>query len=483
NKRELLRCVAMATNQHKQSRAQSPISRLKSHHSRAFESLAAALDLDERLQQTEASAEQLHSLISLYRKGVAELEHGLAVRPDSATKADPAKASKLASIQAKMKANLAQAGERLATAEAGLERLRKQPAQSAAKPAPSSAFASRATRKQQPHKPPAAARAAPVSSLAAELKGVDPGLANSILNEVLDRSPGVGFDDVVGNEAAKQALREATVLPSLRPDLFGGLRQPARAVLLFGPPGNGKTLLAKAVATEAGGVFFNISAGSLMSKWVGEAEKLVRALFALARQLAPAVIFIDEVDSILSVRGDKETEVSRRLKTQFLVELDGVRAADDDSSDAGGKRKGSGGIFLLAATNRPAEIDPAVVRRFGRRLYIGMPDSRCRLNLLSCLLAKHDSVDVSEAELRELAELTDGYSASDLANLAREAAMEPLRQIRPDRLATVAKAAVRPLRGEDLRNCLARVRPSVPPESLAELLDWSEKYGSDGGAS
>uniref|UniRef100_A0A1I8FI71 microtubule-severing ATPase n=1 Tax=Macrostomum lignano TaxID=282301 RepID=A0A1I8FI71_9PLAT len=334
---------------------------------------------------------------------------------------------------------------------------------------------SRATRKQQPHKPPAAARAAPVSSLAAELKGVDPGLANSILNEVLDRSPGVGFDDVVGNEAAKQALREATVLPSLRPDLFGGLRQPARAVLLFGPPGNGKTLLAKAVATEAGGVFFNISAGSLMSKWLARPRSW---------QLAPAVIFIDEVDSILSVRGDKnrpstlrrtsrvhrsllhsrKTEVSRRLKTQFLVELDGVRAADDDSSDAGGKRKGSGGIFLLAATNRPAEID----RPF-----------RCRLNLLSCLLAKHDSVDVSEAELRELAELTDGYSASDLANLAREAAMEPLRQIRPDRLATVAKAAVRPLRGEDLRNCLARVRPSVPPESLAELLDWSEKYGSD----
>eukprot|EP00611_Tribonema_gayanum_P029181 TRINITY_DN7726_c0_g1_i1.p1 TRINITY_DN7726_c0_g1~~TRINITY_DN7726_c0_g1_i1.p1 ORF type:complete len:428 (-),score=101.20 TRINITY_DN7726_c0_g1_i1:265-1548(-) len=145
-----------------------------------------------------------------------------------------------------------------------------------------------------------------------------------IMEELLDRSPGVVWDDIAGLAEAKQTLQEAVILPNLRPDLFTGLRAPPRGVLLYGPPGTGKTMLAKAVATESNFTFFSISASSLTSKYVGEGEKLVRALFRAARARRPSVVFVDEIDSLLSARGAGEHEASRRLKTEFMVQLDGA---------------------------------------------------------------------------------------------------------------------------------------------------------------
>jgi len=162
-----------------------------------------------------------------------------------------------------------------------------------------------------------------------------------VMNEMLDKSPGVTWDMIAGVEEAKRVLNEAVVLPSLRPDLFKGLRAPPRGVLLFGPPGTGKTLLAKAVASESGFAFFSISASSLVSKYLGEGEKMVRALFAVARRLQPAVIFIDEIDSILSARKENEHEASRRLKTELLVQMDGASTDSDDR------------ILVMGATNLP----------------------------------------------------------------------------------------------------------------------------------
>lgn len=246
------------------------------------------------------------------------------------------------------------------------------------------------------------------------LKGVDPKLAQVILDEILEGGTAVQWDDIAGQEVAKQALQEMVILPSLRPELFTGLRTPARGLLLFGPPGNGKTLLARAVATQCNATFFSISAASLTSKYVGEGEKLVRALFAIARELQPSVIFIDEVDSLLSERRDNEHEASRRLKTEFLVEFDGLPCNPDER------------VLVMAATNRPQELDEAALRRFPKRVYVTLPDLQTRVTLLKRLLGKH-SDPLTPDELYKTAVLTDGYSGSDLTGLAKDAALGPIR--------------------------------------------------------
>ncbi|KAK3194974.1 hypothetical protein Dsin_026284 [Dipteronia sinensis] len=181
--------------------------------------------------------------------------------------------------------------------------------------------------------------------------GYDPKLVEMIETAIVDRSPSVKWEDVAGLEKAKQTLMEMVILPTKRRDLFTGLRRPARGLLLFGPPGNGKTMLAKAVASESQATFFNVSASSLTSKWVGEAEKLVRTLFMVATSRQPSVIFIDEIDSIMSIRLANENDASRRLKSEFLIQFDGVTSNPNDL------------VIVMGATNKPQELDDAVLRR------------------------------------------------------------------------------------------------------------------------
>lgn len=227
------------------------------------------------------------------------------------------------------------------------------------------------------------------------------------------------------------------ILPAVRPELFTGLRAPAKGLsplllnfllvnkrnndnrfsglLLFGPPGNGKTLLARAVATECSATFFNISAASLTSKYVGDGEKLVRALFSVARALQPSIIFIDEIDSLLSERNAGEHEASRRLKTEFLVEFDGLPGNPENDR-----------IVVLGATNRPQELDEAALRRFSKRVYVALPDQITREYLIKKLLEKQGS-PLSNDIIKRLAICTEGYSGSDLTALAKDAALEPIR--------------------------------------------------------
>ena len=317
-----------------------------------------------------------------------------------------------------------------------------------------------------PPAPPAAAPAARPAQTAAPVEAPSPHEAQ-ILAEMLDASPGVGWSDVKGLEGAKRTLKEAVVLPYLRPDLYKGLRSPPKGVLLFGPPGTGKTLLAKCVASESRFAFFALSASALTSKWLGEGEKLVKALFKAARDRAPSVVFLDEVDSLLSRRGDGDHEASRRLKTEFLVHLDGLG--------------GGGRVLFMGATNRPWDLDDAFLRRVPRRVLIPLPDGAARRAFLDALLdgedGAHTSLDAARRE--KIVAATEGYSMSDLRALAEEAAMGPLRAL-GDRVATARARDVRPVSLADFDAARRAIKPAADAALLARYDDWASQFGTRG---
>lgn len=250
-------------------------------------------------------------------------------------------------------------------------------------------------------------------------QGIDEAAAKQIFNEIVIHGDEVHWDDVAGLDIAKSALKETVVYPFLRPDLFMGLREPARGMLLFGPPGTGKTMLARAVATESKSTFFAISASSLTSKYLGESEKLVRALFGLAKVLAPSIIFVDEIDSLLSSRGGgSEHEATRRIKTEFLIQWsDLAKAAAGRETTEKDKLQGDATrVLVLAATNLPWAIDEAARRRFVRRQYIPLPEDEVRKKQLATLLG-HQKQALSNDELARLVQLTDGKLISWITSL------------------------------------------------------------------
>ncbi|GAB1301324.1 Spastin [Apodemus speciosus] len=277
-------------------------------------------------------------------------------------------------------------------------------------------------------------------------RNVDSNLANLIMNEIVDNGTAVKFDDIAGQELAKQALQEIVILPSLRPE------------------GSELPLEAKAVAAESNATFFNISAASLTSKYVGEGEKLVRALFAVARELQPSIIFIDEVDSLLCERREGEHDASRRLKTEFLIEFDGVQSAGDDR------------VLVMGATNRPQELDEAVLRRFIKRVYVSLPNEETRLLLLKNLLCKQGS-PLTQKELAQLARMTDGYSGSDLTALAKDAALGPIRELKPEQVKNMSASEMRNIRLSDFTESLKKIKRSVSPQTLEAYIRWNKDFG------
>lgn len=207
--------------------------------------------------------------------------------------------------------------------------------------------------------------------------------------------PNVQWSDVAGLENAKESLKEAVILPIKFPHLFTGKRKPWRGILLYGPPGTGKSFLAKAVATEANNsTFFSVSSSDLLSKWLGESEKLVKNLFELARAHKPSIIFIDEVDSLCSARSDNESESARRVKTEFLVQMQGV-GNDNDS------------ILVLGATNIPWSLDAAIRRRFEKRIYIPLPEAGARKSMFKLHLGQTPN-SLREEDYQELALKSEG---------------------------------------------------------------------------
>lgn len=327
---------------------------------------------------------------------------------------------------------------------------------------------------------------------------------NELHGAIVVEKPDIKWTDVAGLEQAKDSLKEAVIMPIKFPQLFKGKRTPWRGILLFGPPGTGKSYLAKAVATEANNsTFLSVSSSDLVSKWLGESEKLVKALFQLARENKPAIIFIDEVDSLCGSRSENESEAARRIKTEFLVQMQGVGV---DNSD----------ILVLGATNIPWTLDSAIRRRFEKRIYIPLPEAPARVTMFGLHMGDTPTT-LTDKEYRYLADQTKGYSGADISIVVREALLNPIRKIQQ---ATHFKRTSGPSREDptvivndlwtpcspgdpgatemswmdidgdkmkeplvcmqDMLAAIANVRPTVSEDDMKQLREFTASFGVEG---
>ena len=291
-------------------------------------------------------------------------------------------------------------------------------------------------------------------------------MASLIKREIILENPNVSFKDIVGLDTAKNIIEEALLWPIKYPHFFTGLLEPWKGILLFGPPGTGKTLLAKAVATEMRTTFFNISAATIVSKWRGESEKLIKVLFDLARHYQPSTIFLDEIDSIMSARGENgdEHEGSRRMKTELLIQLDGLTKNE--------------GVFLLAASNIPWDLDPALLRRLEKRIMVSLPDKKGREALLKIFIPQNMNKGI---DYTKNAEVLEGYSGSDIKLLCKEALMTRTRKainvIENDNKGKLYNINEFPVTKQDFEESLEKVKPAFTYKT-ERYEKWMKDYGS-----
>ena len=282
-------------------------------------------------------------------------------------------------------------------------------------------------------------------------------MKNQISDAIVVENPNVKWSDVAGLHDAKESLKEAVILPVKFPQLFTGNRKPWKGILLYGPPGTGKSFLAKAVATEANkSTFLSVSSSDLVSKWVGESEKLVKTLFQTAREKKPSIIFIDELDSLCSSRGNNESESSRRIKTEFLVQMQGVNNNNE-------------GVLVLGATNLPWALDPAIRRRFERRIYISLPCLQARVQMFKLHIGDTKN-SLTEKDFKHLGKVTEGYSGADIGVCVRDALMEPVRKVQR---ATHFKKVRGKSKGHPNKT-VGLLTPCSPGDHGAMEMNWKE---------
>jgi len=324
-------------------------------------------------------------------------------------------------------------------------------------------------------------------------------LKGSLMGAIVSETPNVKWSDVAGLETAKELLKEAVILPVKFPQLFTGKRKAWKGILLYGPPGTGKSYLAKAVATEAGAsTFLSVSSSDLVSKFQGESERLVKNLFEIAREKSPAIIFIDEIDSLCGARGDGENESGRRIKTEFLVQMQGVG-------------KGNDGVLVLGATNTPWSLDSAIRRRFEKRIYIPLPEAPARATMFKIHIGDTPH-NLNTNDFKKLAQATKGFSGSDISGVVNDALYEPVRSCQtathfrkiadPEgkvdyvwtpcspghksavemNLMDIESARLRPpdVTYKHFAQVATKSKPSVGPDDLTRLEEWTSSFGQEG---
>jgi len=281
---------------------------------------------------------------------------------------------------------------------------------------------------------------------------------------VITEKPNVKWEDVADLAFAKRAIQDSIIYPTKRPDLYP-LGWP-RGILMFGPPGCGKTLLAAAVATEINAVFYQVDAASIMSKWLGESEKNVAQLFNDARAVAekeqPAIVFMDEFDSLV---GKQVQEIGGEVRTrnQFLKEMDSI--ADKSRNLL---------VYVIGATNKPWSLDEPFIRRFQKRIFVPLPDINARLEMFQ-IYTKNLKLGL-DVDINGLAQLTEGYSGSDIRDICQAVQIKVVREFFESGAVADPQAQTRLINMQDFRDILAERKPSVSQEFLKHYEEWYKEY-------
>ncbi|XP_036401810.1 fidgetin-like isoform X2 [Megalops cyprinoides] len=320
------------------------------------------------------------------------------------------------------------------------------------------------------HLPHAAAAAAPPGSATSsahpaeeQLKNSDPRLVELVMAEIVQQLPPVDWGDIAGLELAKAAVKEEVLWPMLRPDVFGGLAVLPRSILLFGPQGTGRTLLARCIASQLGATFLRLSGSALVTKWLGEGEKVVQASFLVARCRQPAVVFVSEVDAVLAAQPGEDGPTNR-VKSELLMQLDAVLTSADDH------------VLVVCSTSKPEDIDESLRRYFMKRLFVPLPDSTARHQIISQLLSQHNYC-LSDKEVALLVQRTEGFSGLDVTRLCQEAVVGPLHGVPGAELGPILPGQIRPVTYQDFENALCKVQPSISQKELDTYTEWNKTFG------